>query len=256
MGFQTDRLPILVGFLVCAAVLLLTLTLGRKRKGYVRPIPGLAAVDEAVGRATEMGRPLLFTSGTGEVDRMATLAALSILGTVAKTAAEHDTRLIYPNNDPVVAAVAQEVVKESCLRAGRPEAFQSEDIFFVTKSQFGYAAAVDGIMVRQKPAACLFFGTFEGESLIFAETGNGIGAIQIAGSDSTIQLAFFLVACDYTLIGEELFAASGYLSGDPVIVASLRGQDYLKLAVIGFLLLGALAATLHIADLAKLLGGG
>ena len=30
-----------------------------------------------------------------------------------------------------------------------------------------------------------------------AETGNSVGAIQIAGTDSTIQLAFFIVVCDY-----------------------------------------------------------
>jgi len=69
-------------------------------------------------------------------------------------------------------------------------------------------------MLREKPATNLFFGTFEAESLILAETGNSIGAIQIAGTDSSIQMSFFVVACDYVLIGEELFAASGYLSQD------------------------------------------
>ena len=86
-------------------------------------------------------------------------------------------------------------------------------------------------------------GTFEAESLILAETGNSIGAIQIAGTDSTIQLSFFIVACDFTLIGEELFAASGYLSGDRSIMASVRAQDILKIIIIVFLLVATILAT-------------
>jgi len=144
----------------------------------------------------------------------------------------------------VVMAVAQEVVKESYLKEGKPDAYKPENIYFVTQSQFGYAAAVDGIMVRDKPAANLFMGTFEAESLILAETGNSIGAIQIAGTDSTIQLAFFLVACDYTLIGEELFVASGYLSQDPQIIGSIKAQDWLKVTAVVCIVLGVVLASL------------
>ncbi|MCK4460463.1 MAG: hypothetical protein KAW46_01600, partial [candidate division Zixibacteria bacterium] len=86
-------------------------------------------------------------------------------------------------------------------------------------------------------------GTFEAESLILAETGNSIGAIQIAGTDSTIQLSFFIVACDYTLIGEELFAASGYLSGDRSILASVRAQDILKVVIMLILMVATVWST-------------
>jgi len=71
-----------------------------------------------------------------------------------------------------------------------------------------------------------------------------VGAIQIAGTDSTIQLAFFIVACDYTLIGEELFAASGYLSQDRSILASVRAQDILKLIIAAFVIVAAVWATI------------
>ena len=137
-------------------------------------------------------------------------------------------------------AVAQEVTYEGYTRSGHPDNFNPDNIFFVTDSQFGYAAAVDGIMLRQKPATNLFFGTFEAESLILAETGNSIGAIQIAGTDSSIQMSFFVVACDYVLIGEELFAASGYLAKDPQVLGSLKGSDYSKLIIIAFMIIGVL----------------
>jgi len=49
------------------------------------------------------------------------------------------------------------------------------------------------------------------------------------------------VACDYTLIGEELYAAGASLSGDPIQMGSIRGQDAAKaiffvLIVVGVIL--------------------
>jgi hypothetical protein len=113
-------------------------------------------------------------------------------------------------------------------------------VFYVTDSQFGYAAAVDGIMIREKPATNFFLGMFWAESLILAETGASTGAIQIAGTDAVTQLPFFITACDYTLIGEELYAASAYLSNEPLLVGSLKGQDWAKALIWILLLIGSI----------------
>ena len=239
--FHSGRVNVLIGVLITGILVGVFILIG-KRGGslYMRPIAGLQAVDEAIGRATEMGKPILYSSGRGKMERPATIASMNILGSVIEKVAEYNTPLIFPNNDPVTMAVAQEVAYEGYTRAGHPDNYNPDNIFFVTDSQFGYAAAVNGIMLRQRPATNLFFGTFEAESLILAETGNSIGAIQIAGTDSSIQMSFFVVACDYVLIGEELFAASGYLSKDPQVLGSLKGSDYTKLIIILVMLLGVL----------------
>jgi len=239
--FHSGRINVLIGVLITGILVGLFILIG-KRGGqlYMRPIAGLGAVDEAIGRATEMGKPILYSSGRGKMERPATIASMNILGSVIEKVAEYNTPFIFPNNDPVTMAVAQEVAYEGYMRAGHPDNYNPDNIFFVTDSQFGYAAAVDGIMLREKPATNLFFGTFEAESLILAETGNSIGAIQIAGTDSSIQMSFFVVACDYVLIGEELFAASGYLSQDPQVLGSLKGSDYTKLIIIALMIIGIL----------------
>jgi len=253
--FDSQKTGLLIGILI-TVILVFGFILYGKKKGSlkIRSIPGLEAMDEAVGRATEMGKPILFSSGLGKMERVATMASMNILGSVAEKIAEYNTPLIIPNYDPMVTTVAQEVVKESFARTGHPESFKSENIYFVTQSQFGYVAAVDGIMLREKPATNLFLGTFEAESLILAETGNSIGALQIAGTDSTIQLSFFIVACDYTLIGEEFFAASGYLTKDPLILGSIKGQDFLKLIIGVIILAGGILSTLGYGYLINLLG--
>ncbi len=169
---------------------------------------------------------------------------MNILSYVAEKTASYDCQLIYPTHDPVIMSVAQEVVSESYARAGYSDRFVTDDIQYVSTSQFGYAAAVDGLITRSKPASIFLLGTFEAESLILAETGNISGAIQIAGTDSTIQLSFFIVACDFTLIGEELFAASGYLSQDPAILASVRAQDILKVLLLLTILIAVIWNTI------------
>jgi hypothetical protein len=243
--FDIDKLPTLIFALALIAIVLYTTYSRRGRTGFrMRRIAGLAAVEDAVGRATEMARPLLYTPGWGgDIQRPTTIASMNILSHVAEKTAGYDCRLIYPTHDPVIMSVAQEVVRESCLRSGYPDRYRPDDIFYVSSSQFGYAAAVEGLISRLKPASVLLLGTFEAESLILAETANIEGAIQIAGTDSTIQLSFFIVACDYTLIGEELFAASGYLSGDASILASVRAQDILKILLVALLLAAVIWAT-------------
>ncbi len=212
----------------------------RGKEIFIRRIPGLEAVDEAIGRSTEMGRPIMYILGLGSVSDVATIASMNILSQVARKTADYEMPLRVPCNDPIVLNVVREMVRTAYVNEGRPDAYQEDDIFFLTESQFAYAAGVDGMMIREKPAAIFMQGTFYAESLILAETGNSVGAIQIAGTDSDSQLPFFIAACDYTLIGEELYAASAYLSREPMLIGSLRGQDYGKLIIFGALIIGVI----------------
>jgi hypothetical protein len=192
-----------------------------------------------------MGKKIVFCPGRLDMDNVQTIAAVLILGRVAKLAAEYDTKLEVPNVHSMVMVSCREVVKEAYLKAGKPDAYREDDIHYITQDQFGYAAAVDGIMMRDRPAAVFYQGAFFAESLLFAETGNSIGAIQIAGTAQPAQLPFFVVACDYTLIGEELFAASAYLSKEPRLLGSLKGQDVGKVFTMAAISLGVLLATLQ-----------
>ncbi len=245
--FNLSTLATLVVSIISIAIVMFTTFHKKSRDKYkVRAIAGLRAVEDAIGRATEMARPVLYTPGWGgDIQRPTTIASLNILSHVAEKTASYDCQLIFPTHDPVIMAVAQEVVLGAYSAAGYPDRYRADDITYVSSSQFGYAAAVDGLISRTKPASIFLLGTFEAESLILAETGNSINAIQIAGTDSTIQLAFFIVACDYTLIGEELFAASGYLSGNPSILASVRAQDIMKVLIAAALVVSVVWATVQ-----------
>lgn len=234
--------------LVCGLILLCTVLARTGKPFYVRPIAGLQAIEEAVGRSTEMGRPILFVPGIMDMNEIETVAGLTIMSRVAETAAEYDTPMEVPTSRSLVMTAAREASAAAAIAAGRPDWHDPERIHYVTDEQFGYVASVCGWMQREEPAACFYLGKFYAESLLLAETGNSVGAIQVGGTAEASQLPFFVAACDYTLIGEELFAASAYLSGEPEQLGTLKGQDFGKLLAAVLLVLGCLLATISVVD--------
>ncbi len=205
---------------------------------YIRRIAGLAAIDEAVGRATEMGKKMLYIPGIMSISEIQTIASLAILQHVAKQCAIYGTHLEVPNKDPLTFSAARETVKQAFLEAGKPDQYKEEMVTYLTYDQFAYAASVSGKMVRERPATNFLIGSFFAESLIFAETGQSTGAMQIAGTADVTQLPFFVTTCDYTLMGEELFAASAYLSKEPVLLGSIKAQDWTKATIMAVMAAG------------------
>ena len=208
-----------------------------------RKIPGLAAIEEAIGRATEMGRGILYVPGVQEIDDIQTIASMILLTKVSRMAAKYETNLLVPTNSPGVYTVAEEVVKSAYGDVGRSDAYRSDQVRYITSEQFAYVAAVNGIMLRERPAANFLLGAFFAESLLLAETGHSVGAIQIAGTANVHQMPFFVVACDYTLIGEEYYAASALLSNDARLLGSLKASDTVKIFLITVIVVGSLLLT-------------
>lgn len=242
--FTTSKLNAFIFAVLFGATILYFIARARRDPNlFIRRIAGLNAVDEAIGRATEMGKPILYINGMAGLGDLSTLAALNILGRVARRVANYESSLTVPCRDPIVLTVAQEIVKSGYTDAGRPDAYNPDSVFFLTDDQFSYSAAVSGLMMRDKPAANFFMGFYYAESLILAETGASTGAIQIAGTDAMTQLPFFITTCDYTLIGEELYAASAYLSREPLILGSLKGQDIAKIFMMIVILVGTILVT-------------
>ena len=221
--------------LIVFSLLILSRILAARRKQlFIRKIAGLSAVDEAVGRATEMGRPITFSLGLGQLD-IVTLQALAIAVHVTRMAIRFGNRVIVTMADSTLYAVADEAIREAYTTEGRPESYQVDDVRFLSDRQFAYASAVVGVITRERVASNFMFGFFAAESLILAETGNQVGAIQVAGTPSITQIPFFIAACDYTIIGDEYYAGTAYLTREPVLLGSLVGQDYCKMILVAII---------------------
>jgi hypothetical protein len=212
------------------------------RKIEIRPIAGFEAMDEAIGRAAEMGKPLHFTPGYGGLVA-ATFAAFEVLGYITKKAAEYDVRLIVTVSQPETFAVTEQVMRQSYLEAGKPEAFRPEDCRFISTDQWAYASGVIGVLYREEVASNIMIGNFAAEALILAEAGNTIGAVQIAGTSNAYQIPFFVVACDYVVLGDEMFAAGAYFAKNKVHLGSIFGEDMVKAVCLAIMVIGALLVT-------------
>lgn len=241
---DTGYLHILFVLVLVFFILFNIFRAGSGKDIFIRRIAGLNAIEDAVGRATEMGRPVLMVPGLGDLNAIS-VQALNIFAHITRTAARFANPIRLCCGNAAVFAVAQEVIRDVYQSEGMPERQEPDSVRFVSDRQFAFAAGVSGIMLREQTAATFFMGEFFAESLIFAETANSIGAIQVASSTENTQTPFFIAACDYVLIGEEFYAASAYLTRQPVLVGSLVGQDWCKMLIAGFIIVGFLAESMQ-----------
>jgi hypothetical protein len=98
----------------------------------------------------------------------------------------------------------------------------------------------------------VYVGYFLFDVIVDGETGNRIGAVQIGGTlGSMNMIAMF---CDYLLIGEELFAASASITREKMAIATLAGQDWIKVVAIVLMIVGALLKMAGVDAIYKLMG--
>ena len=252
--FRGERTNSMIANVLFIAIILISIAVAKSGKNiFIRRIAGLNAVDEAIGRATEVGKKVLYIPGIQSMDDIQTVASIAILSHVARATARYGADLEVPNKDPLTFVSAREVVRAAYLTEGRPDLFREEMVNYVTYDQFAYTAAVSAKMIRERPAAIFLIGYFFAESLILAETGQSTGAIQIAGQADPSQLPFFVATCDYTLIGEELYAAGAYLTREPVLLGSMRGQDIAKAILLALGVIGIALSSFGVRGLVEML---
>ena len=234
----------LVVFLSLVAVTLYLIGQGKKgHLPYVRPIAAIPAIDEAVGRAAEMGRPVHFAPGSGDLNSdvaAQTVAGLQVLSYVAKLTARYSVPLIVTLWNSVAVPICQEVIRQAYIEEGKIEDYSGELVRFLSDNQMAYTANAMGIIQQQKVASNILIGPFYMESLMLAEAAFQVGAIQIAGTARMYQLPFFVAACDYSLLGEEIYTAGAYIAKDAIRLNSIRAVDLAKIVFMALILVGSI----------------
>jgi hypothetical protein len=249
------KVPALVILIILIVSMLYWMQRAKTKLPKIRRIAGLEAIDEAVGRAVEMGRPVLCVKGGGVSPEE--IAGITIDAYVARLCARLSVPLIYPCRHPDTLAVAQDYIREAYLLEGKLEEYKPEEIIrFVSNQQYGYAAGVMGIIEREKPAVGIFVGWFASENMAITEPGARIGSIQIGGTArNPAVMPSFAVTCDHLLISDEVYAAGAYLSKDPIQLGTVIGGDPMKIIAIILLLAGGILALMGNNAVYKLLGG-
>jgi len=227
------------------------------RNREIRPIPGLIAIEEAVGRAVEMGRPVHDCPGGGgltDYTAQQTIAAIAIIGYVAKLCAEKGAQYRVSINVAHTLPAVEEIIRTNYRKAGKIEQYSPDIVRFLPDqvSLFSYDM---GMFEREKIAANILVGAYFWEAIVLAEYGGSVGALQIGGTARQSQLPAFVASCDYLIIGDEMFAAAAKVSEDRAQIGSIAGQDICRAILVGLMVIGliaALAGTKVIADFLKI----
>jgi len=221
----------ILGLLMNIVIFIITIYyLTSKGKIYIRRVPGLDAIEEAIGRSTEMGKPHFATFGVGQFGSW-TMAALSILEHQAHICAKTETRLIVPcggsRSTYITRPVALDIVKNAYLAEGKE--FDEKDMpFLVGGKGWAFGSGTVAMIQKLRPGGFVLTGSYGSVALHIAEQASQSGAMTIASGSYMGNVAALSAASDYTMIGEEVLAAGAYLTQEPSRLASIRTQDILK----------------------------
>ena len=233
--------------MVMIGSVLLGLILIKWKKPTIRKIPALEVTEEAVSRATEMGKPVLFTTSGGGGGLHSSefgaghLAGLQILSRIARSCAKQGANLVCLFRWPEEVPVAQAIVNYAYRAEGQSESYNEENIRFVAGDQQAFAAGIIGFLEKERPATFFVIGPIWAEGLNLLGTGREVGCFQIGGSTTWGNSHEVVASCDYFYIGEEIYAASAQVSEDPRQQGAIWGEDFAKwismtLAIVGVIL--------------------
>jgi hypothetical protein len=228
-------------------LLLLNRRIRERGRPPLRPIAGYAALQRYLGRATESGRKVHVSIGTGGVGTRVTaesLAGVTVLEYVAGHALATGSEFVVTVSDPSLLPVAKDVVGSARAAQGYPEDYDPSCVRFISPDKVAYAAGVADILGHAQVSANVLVGSFGDEFLLMSEVGARKDLSQVGGTTSTEILPFVYASTDHTLIGEEIFAAGAYLRNKTSHLASLVTQDWLRTAIIITIVIGIVVRSL------------
>lgn len=232
-----------LGILVVAAILLLLLTIWRRRSpATLRSISAYERLNREVGLAVEngtrlhisLGRGNLFTSRGGSA-----LAALAMLRRIAERTSVSDRPPIVTSGDAALTILSQDTSQSGYRAAGAEEQFRATAGRMTGLSPFSYAAGTIPVTRDENVSANILIGDLGAEAALSVEAADRQDARLIAASDNLSAQSIFYAAAQDPLIGEELFASGAYVGAGASHEASLQVQDVLRWLLILVMLGGA-----------------
>ena len=235
---------IALGLLGFAAVLLLALTLWRRRSPAVlRPIDAYERLNRAVGLAVENGTRLHISLGRGNLFTArggSALAGLAMLRRLAERTSASDRPPIVTSGDASLAILSQDTLHSGYRAAGAEEQYRFSTGRLAGLTPFSYAAGAMSVEHDENVSANVVIGDLGAESALIAEASDRENSSLIAASDDLSAQAIFYASAQEPLIGEELFAGGAYIGAGAAHEASLQVQDILRWLIILAILAGSL----------------
>ncbi|MFQ5408089.1 MAG: DUF6754 domain-containing protein [Anaerolineales bacterium] len=242
-----------LGFAIVFAALITGMWLLYRRRAQaplLREIEGYQELPYRVGYAVEAGQRLHVSLGSGGIggpDTAASLAGLAVLNRLAGAASISDQPPVVTAGDGAAMILAQDTLRRIYRRQHALDRYDHSAGRMTGATPFSYAAGAMMVHRDEKVATSLVMGRLGPELALITSAGERAGVHQIAGTDDPQAQALPLVTANHALIGEDMFAAGAYIAGgDPLHVASLQAQDWMRLLVAGVIIVGAVLRALGI----------
>jgi uncharacterized protein DUF6754 len=232
-----------LGFLVLAAVLLIGLTLWRRRTpGALRVIEAYERLNRSVGLAVENGTRLHISLGRGNFFTTragSALAGLAMLRRLAERTSLSDRPPVVTSGESALAILSQDTLQPGYRAVGAEDQYRFTTGRLTGLTPFSYAAGTMATIHDESVSANIFIGDFGAESGLLAEASDRENTSLIAASDNLSAQSIFYASSQDPLIGEELFAAGAYVGAGASHEASLNVQDILRWLIILAILIGS-----------------
>ena len=204
-----------------------------------------ATEGEAIGRAVEMGKPVLFSTGHAgagltSANAGAHMAGMSMLSYSATTCATLGAKIIFVPGFAEMIPMGENIIQEAYRTAGSEEMISQDMVRYVSDNPHAYNIGCIAVMRQEETAANILIGAFwSSDALVIAGAGALTGAVQIGGGTNIGCVSNFIATCNYVIIGEEVPAAGAYASGDIPMLNSIIAGDYLKFIIIALAVVGS-----------------
>jgi hypothetical protein len=259
--------PSLAVFVVM--LVLLSLVARPATRWTTRDLGRLAGVPRAMALAAESGTDAAFSLGSAGVsratsafDRLQTIAAMPLLGHVARAAARAGVPLRVTANDVVAVHLAEAALDDAHRSTGTPERIERSEATFVGEGRPLAAAAAmaetvdaDAPGANGAPAAAFVAGGLAEESLLLLDGAAAGAGWTSLGSGAASQAGSVLLTGNGTMIGPELYQAASDLRASGHDRTGVLAANRLLVGVLVVMLLGSLAALAAGVDLAGALAG-
>jgi hypothetical protein len=222
---------------------------------------GLAGVGRSMALAAEAGTDAVVSLGTAglarstdALGRLQSLAALPVLGHVARAAARSGVPMRVITNDPLLAVAASATVEAAHVATSTRERSGRSRIVMAGEGR-GVPAGL-AMTAGARPEAAFIIGSLREEAQIQLEgLGGGAGSLSCGTADGA-QAASLLVASGDALVGPEPYGLAADLRADvDERTAVLAANRLIGIALVA-LAAGAMLSAAGVLDPASLLGIG
>lgn len=235
--------------LALSGLVLIALLILRGRRGphpTIRPLPAFQDLRDEIERAAERGGTIHIALGSGGLngeDAVTSLAGLQVVEALADAAVSYSVPPIITVGDPTLLPLAQDILRRAYERHGLTEWYNPGRVRFVAPSPLPYAAGAANVVAAEGVTTSVMAGAFGAEVSLITDAGARRDLPQLAAAAASPAIGALYPATDRLAVGEELYAAGAYTTGERRYLVSLVAQDTLRLVLV-LVILGAAALAL------------